>query len=167
MQLQEFIIKDSERCESLGALVKRLEAGEVPPPMPKPPKRLDLRFIDSLSHAECKVVHDRVQARLSQMRTEDLLVYGIKRILGGETRYHTCVPGGWRQRLAADMEHSRLWLTARRTTADSLCKALAGDWPRNVTWEVFEMPKTDAVKLPCYTTGCNYGEDKEMTGCDT
>lgn len=125
-----------------------------------------LAFIDRLSHAECKVVHDRVQARLSQMRTEDLLVYGIRRIFRDDRRYHTCVASeGWRQLLATDMGHSSLWLTARRATADSLCKALAGGWPRNATWEVFELPKTVAAKLPCYTAGCKYGENKEMVGC--
>jgi hypothetical protein len=126
-------------------------------------KEDELAFIDKLSHAECKVVHDRVQARLSQMRTGDLLVYGIKRTYRDEVRYYTCVDGkGWGQLLATDLEHTRLWLTSRRATADSLCKALAGNWPRSSTYEVIEILKTDAINLPCYTTGCNYSEYKEM-----
>ncbi len=85
MALIKFTIRDSERCKSLDDFVKGLAAGCKLPPMTPPPRLLDLRFIDSLSHAECKAVHDRVQARLSQMRTENLLVYGVKRTLGGET----------------------------------------------------------------------------------
>lgn len=163
----KFTIKDAPRCKSLDKLVKRLIAGEVPPSMPPPmppaPKPLDLRFIDSLSHAQCEAVYNRVQARLSQMRIEDPMVYGIKRTSGGLIHYHTRIPGmGEYQCLAIDLNHSLLWLTSRRATAELSLECFKKNDTWDADWEVIEIPKVEAVKLHCY--GGVYNQNPEMVG---
>jgi hypothetical protein len=128
---------------------------------------MKLDFIDTLSFDDCKAVHERVQARLSQMRAEDPMVYGVQRTYNGHTNYHTCVPGmGERQMLACDFNHSRLWLTSRRATAELAVKCFSKGDSWDGIWQVFEIPKTVATKLPCYTyeSGPNYATKPEMVG---
>lgn len=162
----KFVIKDGPRCPGVDAIVKRLMAGEVLPPMPSlPPKLLDLRFIDKLTREECQTVHERVQARGRQLRKEDPLVYGVKRIWKDSVSYNTQVGGlGWRQVLATDLEHSELWLTTLRRVAEEKAAAMQKESPAHrsgMVWEVFEIPKTDAIKLPCYRY---YKQFEEFTG---
>lgn len=160
----KFEIKDGERCKSMEPVVKRLSAGEVFPPMPSnPPPPPDLRFIDKLSREACQTVYEKLQARGRQLRAEDPLVYGIKRIYKGVVRYHTRVKGlGWRQLMATDLRHSNLWLTSLRENAEVNCTEMANVSSLKATWEVYELPKAEAVKLPCYE--CHYSKFKEMTG---
>ena len=123
-----------------------------------------LEFIDYLSREDCKIVIDRARARLRQWRIADPMVYGIQRIYRGDRRYHTRVPGrGWRQLLATDMGHRALWLTPSREVAERQVECFENDHPlQYAAWSVFEIPKTEAVKLPCYQG--KYGESEEMTG---
>jgi len=162
----KFKIKDGPRCPGVVKIVKRLLAGEVPPPMPpKPPKPVDLRFIDSLSYIDCKIGYERVQARLIQRLTKDSMVYGIQRTYKGGRRYHTCVPGmGAHQCLATDMGHRSLWLTLRRASAELVLDCFKHNDLWHADWEVFEIPKTVAVTLPCYTSGPNYATRPAMVG---
>lgn len=126
---------------------------------------MDLRFIDTLSHTDCKIVHERVQARLSQLRTEDPMVYGVQRTYKGDRRFHTCVPGmGEHQCLATDMGHAALWLTTRRASAELARDCFGKNDLWHADWEVFEIPKIVAAKLPCYTCGPNYATKPEMVG---
>jgi hypothetical protein len=123
-----------------------------------------LAFIDGLDREACKEVIERCRARLSQLRVNDPLVYGIQRTFRGERRYHTCVGGqGHRQLLATDMGHGSLWLTSSREWADHCKKCFEEDHPKaGEEWSVFEIPKTEAIKLPCYKV--LYGDRAEMTG---
>ena len=127
---------------------------------------MNLDFIDTLTKADSKVVIERARDRLRQLRVTDPMVYGIQRIFRGNRRYHTCVAGmGHRQLLADDMGHSALWLTSSREWADHCKECFEKDHPKmGEIWSVFELPKTEAVKLPCYQLGRKYGERKEMTG---
>jgi hypothetical protein len=170
MDIIEFAIKDDPRHESLAETVKRLARGEVPPPMPKSvewsPRPFDMRFIDNLTREECQTVYERLLERGKQLRTADPLVYGVKRTWKSVTRYHTRVKGmGWRQLLASDLEHGALWLTAIRSVAEDNAKAMGKDRScvlKDAVWEVFEIPKVEAVKLPCYK--CHYGKRSEFVG---
>jgi len=123
-----------------------------------------MNIIDQLDRDECKKVITACRARLRQLRVEDPMVYGIQKIFRGDRRYHTRVKGmGHRQMLATDMGHSALWLTSSREWADFSKECFENDHPRkDEVWSVFELPKTEAVKLPCYKG--RYGESKEMTG---
>ncbi len=123
-----------------------------------------LDFIDKLTHAECQAVYNRLRDRGKQLRTEDPLVYGVRRVWKGTTKYHTRAPGmGWRQLLARDLEHSALWLCPRRKAAEDLVAAMTKDTClKSALYEVFEIPKVKAVKLPCYKH--HYHQFEEMTG---
>ena len=125
---------------------------------------MNLDSINTLTKADCKVVIERARDRLRQLRTEDPMVYGIQRIFRGDRRYHTRVPGiGHRQMLANCMGHTALWLTSSHEWATFSKECFEKDHPKmGEVWSVFELPKTEAIKLPCYQG--KYGERKEMTG---
>jgi hypothetical protein len=146
------------------AMLSRIGSGTIPYKEPNV-QNLDMfAFIDGLDREACKALMERGRARLSQLRINDPLVYGIQRIFRGDRRYHTHVQGrGHRQLLATDMGHGALWLTSSREWADHCKKCFEEDHPHpGEEWSVFEIPKTEAVKLPCYKG--RYGENEEMTG---
>jgi hypothetical protein len=138
----------------------------MPEPTPKPPKPIDLRFIDKLTREECQTVYERLQARGRQLRTEDTKVYGVKKCDDTGIRYSTREPaGGWRTSVAPDTRHSALWLTSQRSQAqawaDFMNKGCTGRQQKNTLWSLYAIFKTEAVKLPCYQY---YKQFKEMTG---
>ncbi len=125
-----------------------------------------LLAIEQMTREQCRSLIKQAKDRLRQLRVEDPMVYGIQRIFRGNRRYHTCVAGmGHRQLLATDMGHSALWLTSSREWAEHSKECFEQDHPKmGEIWSVFELPKTEAIKLPCYKLGRKYGEKKEMTG---
>jgi hypothetical protein len=119
--------------------------------------------IENMTRDECKVTHDRVQARLKQLRTEDPMVYAIKWLIDGQTpRYHTRCPGkGDRQFFARDLTHSHLWVCTSRANAEFMIECFRESFSsKKVSWEVVEIPKTELAELPCYKT--NYSKNEEM-----
>ena len=113
---------------------------------------------DNRTSEECLEALDNAYARLKQLRTEDPLVYGIKRTRTWETRYHTRVKGmGLWQVLATDLNHSALWLAASRPWAEEQMHAMA-TVNRGAVYEIIEIPKADVPNLPCWRTYSQYSE---------
>jgi len=122
---------------------------------------MNLDFIDTLRRVDCDALGERVLARMRQIRIEDPVVYGLSCTKYDQTRFLTCKPGfGTKQLLAADLKHHYLWLCSCRKHAESFRKHFeeqgieSGEF-----WQVIEIPKSDAVKLPCYE---RYMDDYEM-----
>lgn len=124
---------------------------------------MSLEFIDALNRDECKAIVERARARLRQLRIEHPVVYGIQRTFRGNTRYHTRVKGmGTRQCIATDLNHSALWLASSLEWAEFTVECFRESDSWKADWEVFELLKVEAVKLPCFKG--RYGKNAELTG---
>lgn len=128
---------------------------------------MNLDFIDTLRRDACDKVDERVLARRKQLRREDPVVYGISCTKHGETRFLTCNPElGQNQLIATDLQHRFLWLCSGRQHAESYRKHFEEEGIQyGEFWQVFEVPKSGAVKLPCYLRGEvseRYMDNEEM-----
>lgn len=126
---------------------------------------MNLDFIDSLDRPNLEIVHKHIQLRDIQLRTDDRVVYGIRSSNHGNIRYHIYPPyEGSHQMLAQNWQHSHLWLTSSRDLADELVKRFR-DKPNHphTTYEVFQIPKLEAMDLPCYERH-KYNESQTMMG---
>ena len=113
---------------------------------------MNLDFIDTLRRADCNAISERVLARMKQLRIEDPVVYGISCTKCDETRFLTCEPGfGTNQLNSTDLRHRFLWLCSCRKHVEVHCRHFEEEGIQyGEFWQVFEIPKGDAVKLPCY-----------------
>lgn len=126
---------------------------------------MNLDFIDSLNRPDLEIVHRRVQARSKQLLIDDQMVYGIRSSNRGIIRYHTCSPAhGERQMLGVDWQHSYLWLTPSLEWANKQMEWFH-ERPHHphTTYEVCQIPKLEAMDLPCYEH-CKYNERQTMMG---
>ncbi len=138
------------------------------PPMPETtqwsPHPFDLRVIDRLTRKEWQIVYSRMQERLAQLDAEDTKVYGVKRCDEAGIQYLTT---GAQQKLAPSIQHTNLWLTESRATADMMGQKLGKNnfgWqdhlPPDISWAVYAIPMIEAVKLPCYLCHKQFAENK-------
>jgi hypothetical protein len=154
----KFLLKSIAECDGNWRTIT-----SVTVPWPEP----NLDFIDTLRRADCDALGERVLARMRQIRIEDPVVYSLACTRNGQTWLLTCKPGfGTSQLLAADSQHRYLWLCSCRKHAETHKRCLeeegigAGEF-----WQVIEIPKSEAVKLPCYQRGENgerYLDNEEM-----
>lgn len=140
----KFLIKSIAEC---GGDWRTITTKAAPEP--------NLDFIDTLRRDACDALGERVLTRMRQIRIEDPVVYSLACTRGGQTWFLTCKPGfGTRQLLAADSQHRYLWLCSCRKHAESYRKYFEKEGIESGEfWQVIEIPKSDAVKLPCYQRG--------------